>query len=64
MTCLTGGQQFTKLDLRSAYQQMPLDDDSAHLVTINIHQGLYRYSKLPFGVGSAPAIFQDSILQG
>ena len=37
------------------------------MVTINTHQGLYHYTKLPFGVSSAPAIFQhtmDSILQG
>ena len=67
MTCLTGGKQFSKLDLRSAYQQMPLEEESANMVTINTHQGLYRYTKLPFGVSSAPAIFQrtmDSILQG
>ena len=67
MASLTGGKQFTKLDLRSAYQQMPLDAESAKLVTINTHQGLYEYTKLPFGVSSAPAIFQrsmDSILQG
>ena len=31
------------------------------------HQGLYRYTHLPFGVVSTPAIFQktmDTILQG
>ena len=64
MACLTGGKQFTKLDLRSAYQQRPLDSESSALVTINTHKGLYEYTKLPFG---APAIFQctmDSILQG
>ena len=46
---------------------MQLDQASAKLVTINTHQGLYEYTKLPFGVSSAPAIFQraiDSILQG
>ncbi|ETW98372.1 MAG: hypothetical protein ETSY2_42930 [Candidatus Entotheonella gemina] len=66
-TCLTGGQSFTKLDLTAAYQQMELDDESAKLVTINTHQGLYEFRRLPFGVSSAPAVFQramDSILQG
>ena len=46
---------------------MPLDAESAKLVTINTHQGLYEYTKLPFGMSSAPAIFQramDAILQG
>ena len=67
MANLTGGQCFTKLDLRAAYQQMRLDEESDKMVTINTHQGLYEYTKLPFGVSSAPAIFQramDSILQG
>ena len=32
-----------------------------------MHKGLFQYSRLPFGIASAPAIFQrcmDSILQG
>jgi len=67
MACLTGGQLFTKLDLTVAYQQMLLDEESSKLVVINTHQGLYCYTGLPFGVASAPAVFQramDSILQG
>ena len=65
--CLTGGQKFTKLDLSSAYQQSTLDEESSKLVTINTHKGLFRYTRLPFGVASAPAVFQctiDAILQG
>ena len=64
---LAGGQKFTKLDLKHAYQQMELDQDSRRYVTINTHKGLYRYTRLPFGVASAPAVFQrtmDVILQG
>ena len=66
-TSLSGGQQFSKLDLKHAYQQMMLDNDSRKYVTINTHKALYCYTRLPFGVASAPAIFQramDSILQG
>ena len=55
---LAGGQRYTKLDLTSAYQQMPLDSKSQEYVIINIHRGLYRYKRLPFGVASSPAIFQ------
>ena len=66
-TTLAGGKRFTKIDLTQAYQQMALDDRSRELVTINTHKELYRYTRLPFGVASAPAIFQktmDTVLQG
>ena len=67
MTSLIGEQKFSKMDLSVAYQQILLEDESAKLLTINTHQGLYQYTRLPFGVASAPALFQkamDSILQG
>ena len=64
---LSKGKSFTKLDLTHAYQQIPLSDEAKELTTINTHKGLYQYNRLPFGVSSAPAIFQrtmDSLLQG
>ena len=64
---LHGGKRFTKLNLKSAYQQLPLDPGSQQYVTINTHRGLYRYKRLPFGIASSPPIFQrtmDIILQG
>ena len=62
---LAGGQYFSKLDLSQAYLQLPLDEES--YVTVNTHKGLYRYNCLPFGVSSAPSIFQrtmENLLQG
>ena len=67
MAAVTGGQKFSKLDLSAAYQQMILDEDSQPYMVINTQKGLFKYLRLPFGVASAPAIFQqamDTILQG
>ena len=64
---LAGGRVFSKIDLSHAYQQVELDEESQKYLTINTHKGLYRYKRLPFGVSSAPAIFQrimDQLLQG
>lgn len=64
---LAGGQRFTKLDLSNAYLQVPLAESSRKCLTITTSKGLFCYNRLPFGIASAPAIFQramDQILQG
>ena len=55
---LQNGKLFTKLDLSQAYQQLPLDEDSKKFTTINTHKGLFQYNRLPFGISTAPSIFQ------
>ena len=60
-TAVAGGKIFSKLDLSHAYLQLQLDEASQEYVTINTHRGLYRYTRLPFGVSSAPAIFQRTM---
>ena len=64
---LSGGKQFSTLDLRQAYLQMELEEESKPYLTINTLHGLYQYQRLPYGVASAPALWQramDQVLQG
>ena len=64
---LQGGVQFSKLDMRDAYLQIELDDETKQLLVINTHKGLYRYNRLCFGPSPAPAIFQklvDNLVAG
>ena len=58
---LSGGTSFSKLDLSQAYLQLTLDDESKQYTVINTHRGLFRYNCLPFGISSAPGIFQRTM---
>ncbi|KAJ8376341.1 hypothetical protein SKAU_G00069210 [Synaphobranchus kaupii] len=52
---LAGGQRFSKLDLSNAYLQMEVEEE------------LFCHNRLPFGITSAPALFQkamDQVLLG
>ena len=52
---LTGGKQFSAIDLREAYLQMEIDEPSRKYLTINTHRGLYQYQRLQYGIASALA---------
>nr|XP_056718397.1 uncharacterized protein K02A2.6-like [Euleptes europaea] len=59
LASLAGGQVFAKLDLAQAYQQLPVDPESAEAQTIVTHRGAFRVTRLQFGVSTAPGIFQN-----
>ncbi|XP_059413408.1 uncharacterized protein K02A2.6-like [Carassius carassius] len=64
---LAGGQRFSKLDLSHAYLQVPVNVNSRKYLTITTHKGMFSYNRLPFGITSAPSIFQrgmEQVLQG
>ena len=64
---LSGGQQFSVIDLRQAYLPIEVEEESKTFLTVNTHRGVYQYQRLPYGVASAPAVWQramDQVLQG
>ena len=64
---LNQAKHFAKLDLAQAYLQVPLDEEALQLTTITTHKGLFKFKRLPYGIASAPAVFQavmDKLLAG
>ena len=58
---LNGAKVFSKLDLRSGYHQLLLNEDSRYITTFQTHKGLHRYRTLNFGTSSASEVFQHAI---
>ena len=64
---MVGGQKFSKLDIRHAYNNIKLRESDQKLTTINRSKGLFAWNRLPYGISSSTAIFQqtmDQVLQG
>lgn len=64
---LSGGVVFTKLDLRTAYNQIEVDDENQLLLAWSTHKGVYACKRMSFGAKTACAIFTSiisKVLQG
>ncbi|GFN74641.1 transposon ty3-i Gag-Pol polyprotein [Plakobranchus ocellatus] len=58
---------FSKVDAKSGFIQIQLDEESSKLTTFNIPLRRYRWLRLPFGLKCSPEIFQrimDQMLEG
>ena len=62
-TRLHGAKVFTKLDVRSGFWHINLDEKSSYLTTFNTPFGRYRWMRMPFGISSAPEVFQRKMHQ-
>lgn len=61
MVDLNGCSWFSKIDLNQGYNQLELNPDSRYITTFTTFKGLYRYSRLCFGLNSAAEIFQKAV---
>lgn len=60
---LSNAKVFTKLDLNMAFHQIELDPNSRDITTFAAPNGLYRYTRLLFGINMATEKFQNLIWQ-
>lgn len=66
MSQLSTSQMFSKIDANSGFWQIRLSPESRSLTTFLTPWGRFRFLRLPFGISSAPEIFQrtmEKILQ-
>ncbi|XP_053691543.1 uncharacterized protein K02A2.6-like [Sabethes cyaneus] len=55
------GKIWSVLDVMDVFFLLELDEDTKDIMTFITHRGLYRFKRLPFGLVSAPEIFQRTM---
>ena len=66
-TRLHRAKVFSVLDVRNGFWHVKLDESSSLLTTFHTPFGHYRWKRMPFGISSAPEVFQHrmhELIQG
>jgi hypothetical protein len=58
-----GSQYFTKLDLKKGFWQLKVSPSTQPFLTFSTSWGRYSFLRVPFGIKSAPEIFQNIMTQ-
>lgn len=59
---LANAKCFSLIDVKDGYLHIPLDEKSSYMTTMHTSYGRYRWTRLPFGISSAPEEFQSRLM--
>ena len=60
---LAGMSVFTRIDFKTAYHQILIDNNFKEVTTINTPIGLLKWKRMPYGIKTAKTIFQRAVEQ-
>lgn len=63
MPNLQNARLFSILDAKDGFWQVHLDEPSSLLTCFNTPFGRYRWMVMPFGIKSAPEVFQQRMVE-
>ena len=56
--CLRGSRWYTRLDLKDAFHRIRIPAAYRPLTAFHTHRGVFQFTRMPFGLNTAPATYQ------
>ena len=63
LTELHGATIFSKIDLKEGYHQIMLDEESRNIAAFAVHEGIFHFNRLMYGINSGFECFKKQIEQ-
>ena len=60
-TMISGSKIFSKIDLKDAFNEIPVIPSQRYLKAFKCKFGVFEYNLMPFGLCNAPLVFQRMI---